>query len=209
MVKTGNAGNQAPQPRLRKKRDIRREEILDTAIDLFYEQGYHKASIRDITEKMNLTKASVYYHFQNKEEILFDIVDQASKELLYIFKSSISKDKEPLENLRSLIVNQILYMNLHRRKVKILVEDKKFLRGKRRNLVKDKERTIFYLFRSYVEKMQNEGKLRDFDVTTATFGIFGMINWLYLWYKPSKKLQIDKIADYIVDILFNGLLSKE
>ena len=114
-----------------------------------------------------------------------------------------------MENLRSLIVNQILYMNLHRRKVKILVEDKKFLRGKRRNLVKDKERTIFYLFRSYVEKMQNEGKLRDFDVTTATFGIFGMINWLYLWYKPSKKLQIDKIADYIVDILFNGLLSKE
>jgi TetR/AcrR family transcriptional regulator, cholesterol catabolism regulator len=191
----------------RKKPEVRREEIIETAIDLFDELGYHKASVRDITERMGLTKAAIYYHFKNKEEILFNIVDQATKELLYIFKSSISDDKEPIDNLRDLIVNQILYMKVHRKKVKILVEDKRFLSGELNALAKNKEKTIFYLFRSYVEKMQETGSLRAFDLTTATFGIFGMINWLYHWYRPNKKLSIEKLAEQIVNILFHGLLS--
>jgi AcrR family transcriptional regulator len=194
---------------IRKKRDVRREEIIETAVDIFYEHGYHKASIRDITEKMGLTKAAIYYHFNNKEEILFNIVDQATKELLYIFKSSISEHKEPIENLRDLIVNQIMYMNSHRKKVKILVEDKRFLSGELNRLVKNKERTIFYLFRSYVERMQRTGSLRAFDLTTATFGIFGMINWLYHWYRPNRKLSIEELAEHIVNILFHGLLSSK
>lgn len=196
-------------PKMRKKPEVRREEIIETAIELFYEHGYHKASIRDITERMGLTKAAIYYHFNSKEEILFDIIDQATKELLYIFKSSISEDKEPIDNLRDLIVNQILYMKSNRKKVKILVEDKRFLSGELNAIVKNKERTIFYLFRSYVEKMQETGSIRAFDLTTAAFGIFGMINWLYHWYRPNKKLTIEELAMHIVNILFHGLLSSK
>lgn len=193
----------------KKKRNFRREKIIDAAIDIIFECGFHKASIRDISDRLGITKAAIYYYFKRKEDILFNIIDEATKELLFIFKSSISENKDPIENLSNLITNQILYMKSHRKKVKILIEDKCFLSGELRKLAMDKERTIFYLYRSYVEEMQKNGKLREFDLTTATFGIFGMINWLYHWYKPNKGLSLEELAKHIVNILFYGLLSDE
>ena len=47
-----------------------RERILDGAQDLFTRQGYDKTSLRDIAERLEITKAALYYYFQRKEDIL-------------------------------------------------------------------------------------------------------------------------------------------
>src|SRR5205814_5345442 len=47
-----------------------RERILDVALDLFIEQGYDKASLRQIAEPLGFTQAAIYYHFAAKEDIL-------------------------------------------------------------------------------------------------------------------------------------------
>jgi AcrR family transcriptional regulator len=51
-----------------------RERILQTALDLFIEQGYDKASLREIAERVGVTKAALYYHFASKEEIFRTLV---------------------------------------------------------------------------------------------------------------------------------------
>ena len=51
-----------------------RDRILDTALDLFIEQGYEKTSLREIAERVGVTKAALYYHFSSKEEILRTLV---------------------------------------------------------------------------------------------------------------------------------------
>lgn len=50
-----------------------RQRILDVALDLFEHQGYAGTSLRDIADRLGLTKAAVYYHFPSKE----DLLDQA------------------------------------------------------------------------------------------------------------------------------------
>jgi AcrR family transcriptional regulator len=57
------------EPRERRPRDTR-ERILDAATDLFIELGYDKASLREIAERVGVTKAALYYHFESKEAIL-------------------------------------------------------------------------------------------------------------------------------------------
>ena len=47
-----------------------RERILDAALDLFIEQGFDGTSLRQIAEKLGVTKAALYYHFESKEDIL-------------------------------------------------------------------------------------------------------------------------------------------
>jgi AcrR family transcriptional regulator len=47
-----------------------RQRILDVALDLFVEQGYEKTSLREIAERVGVTKAALYYHFQSKEDII-------------------------------------------------------------------------------------------------------------------------------------------
>jgi AcrR family transcriptional regulator len=51
-----------------------RQRILDTALDLFIERGYDKTSLREIAERVGVTKAALYYHFSSKEDLLRTLV---------------------------------------------------------------------------------------------------------------------------------------
>jgi AcrR family transcriptional regulator len=52
-----------------------RDRILQAALDLFIERGYEKTSLREIAEQVGVTKAALYYHFSNKEEILEKLIE--------------------------------------------------------------------------------------------------------------------------------------
>jgi AcrR family transcriptional regulator len=47
-----------------------RERILNVALDLFTEKGFDGASLREIAERLGVTKAAIYYHFASKNDIL-------------------------------------------------------------------------------------------------------------------------------------------
>ena len=52
-----------------------REKIQQVALELFAEQGYDKTSLREIAERLNVTKAALYYHFRTKEDIVASLFD--------------------------------------------------------------------------------------------------------------------------------------
>lgn len=51
-----------------------RARILDVALELFAAQGYEKTSLREIADRLGVTKAALYYHFKTKDEIVRGIV---------------------------------------------------------------------------------------------------------------------------------------
>jgi len=61
-----------------------RTRILDAAVSLFGEYGYAGTSVRDIAERLGLTKAALYYHFPSKETILDALLDPFVTELTRI-----------------------------------------------------------------------------------------------------------------------------
>lgn len=50
-----------------------RERILDVAQELFTQHGYDKTSLRDIADRLEITKAALYYYFERKEDILLEL----------------------------------------------------------------------------------------------------------------------------------------
>jgi|SRR5882762_11687181 len=52
-----------------------RGRIQAIAFELFSKQGYEKTSLREIAERLNVTKAALYYHFRTKEDIVHSMVD--------------------------------------------------------------------------------------------------------------------------------------
>ncbi|WP_173083757.1 TetR/AcrR family transcriptional regulator [Phytohabitans rumicis] len=52
-----------------------RSRIQAVALELFTEHGYEKTSLREIAERLGVTKAALYYHFKSKDEIVHSIVD--------------------------------------------------------------------------------------------------------------------------------------
>ncbi|MEU2659172.1 helix-turn-helix domain-containing protein [Streptomyces sp. NPDC007325] len=56
-----------------------RQRIQDVALELFAEQGYEKTSLREIAERLDVTKAALYYHFKTKEDILVGIFEDLTR----------------------------------------------------------------------------------------------------------------------------------
>ncbi|MEU1849842.1 TetR/AcrR family transcriptional regulator [Streptomyces sp. NPDC019990] len=62
-----------------RRRGDTRQRIQDVALGLFAEQGYEKTSLREIAERLDVTKAALYYHFKTKEEILVSIFEDLTQ----------------------------------------------------------------------------------------------------------------------------------
>ncbi|WP_330290250.1 TetR/AcrR family transcriptional regulator [Streptomyces sp. NBC_00576] len=62
-----------------RRRGDTRQRIQDVALELFAEQGYEKTSLREIAERLDVTKAALYYHFKTKEEIVVSLFEDLTK----------------------------------------------------------------------------------------------------------------------------------
>jgi len=62
-----------------RRRGDTRQRIQDVALELFAEQGYEKTSLREIAERLDVTKAALYYHFKTKEEIIVSLFEDLTK----------------------------------------------------------------------------------------------------------------------------------
>lgn len=58
-----------------------RERIQHVAMELFSEQGYDRTSLREIAERLNVTKAALYYHFKTKEDIAASYFDDFAADI--------------------------------------------------------------------------------------------------------------------------------
>ncbi|MFF4789954.1 TetR/AcrR family transcriptional regulator [Streptomyces sp. NPDC001276] len=65
--------------RQQQRRGNTRQRIQDVALELFAEQGYEKTSLREIAERLDVTKAALYYHFKTKEEILVSLFESLTR----------------------------------------------------------------------------------------------------------------------------------
>ncbi|MFJ6794654.1 TetR/AcrR family transcriptional regulator [Streptomyces sp. NPDC091268] len=61
------------------RRGNTRQRIQDVALELFAEQGYEKTSLREIAERLEVTKAALYYHFKTKEDIIISIFEDVTR----------------------------------------------------------------------------------------------------------------------------------
>jgi AcrR family transcriptional regulator len=68
-------------PKRRLTAEERRTGILDSALAVFSENGYHASSIDDIAREAGVSKALIYEHFASKQELYADLIARNSREL--------------------------------------------------------------------------------------------------------------------------------
>ncbi len=84
--------------------EIRRAEIMDAAMILFMEKGYANTTTQDIVDKVNISRGLLYYHFKNKEDILYCLVERYSEKLLRDIHVIVNDDdKTAIEKIRAFI----------------------------------------------------------------------------------------------------------
>jgi len=82
------------------KYEIKKEQIIDAAEELFAYYGYHKTTLDDIARKIGIKKNSIYYYFESKEVLLNSIISNIYKIKVEQFEKRAAKSKTTLNKLK-------------------------------------------------------------------------------------------------------------
>jgi len=179
--------------------------IVEKSVDLFYEHGFVKASVRDIVRAVGVSNSTVYIYFKNKDEILYEIIDHIGSILLKELGEAIERHNDPVRCLEEMIFRQVCLMKEKRKEIKIYLEEQYQLPPRLRQKALKQHRQIYEVYYNKVCELKEKGLLRELDSTVATFGIFAMMNWAYRWFRNGGRLSIEDVARQIVSLFFSGI----
>jgi len=74
------------------KGDLRKQAIVDTAEELFFEKGYAGATIQDFLDRLNCSKGSFYHHFESKLQVLSELCRQKAQKSFAAFREQVYDD---------------------------------------------------------------------------------------------------------------------
>jgi len=185
--------------------DEKLERILRVAADIFARKGYHQASIRDIARATEVSLSGLYYYFDSKEELLFLIQDHAFGTLLRRLDRVLSTEEDPRRRLHLLIENHLRFFIGNMAEMKVLSHEADSLSGEFRRIVDTKKRRLTLAARSILEELNPDPAV---DLRTATFALFGMMNWIYNWYREDRDMLPEELAEHMTQLFLGGFLQE-
>ena len=192
----------------KRKVHLEKDEISEVAAKLFAEKGYVGTSMRDISNALNVSVASVYYYYNNKEDLLYSIIASIGEELLVVLRKAQGESDSATEQLERMIFYHIWLIKEKGDRVKVYVEEQ-------HNLSKKYSKTIFKQHREiydcYVDQLRalKEAKVVSCEpISIAAFTIVGTLNWCYRWFRRDGELSVEAVAEKIKDLLFYGIIDR-
>jgi len=193
------------------KESERRKEIIDRAAPILMREGYNGISMNELARRLHLTKPGLYYHFKDKQELLYASMGYSMDFIERMSLQATMGARDTEARLREIIYQHALRVAVSERKgalTTLIVDDVIFLRSEDRRLITQRKRAYFELVRAGVTQLKKEGRLRrSLDATVATFTILGMVMWLTKWYEPSGRLSAEKVARQIADMALAALVT--
>jgi AcrR family transcriptional regulator len=183
-----------------------RQEILRTAARLFQQQGYDGTSMNDVAAALKLSKGGLYHHFKSKDEILFDLMNQA----MDITEGRVIKVArgipDPEERLRAVIRLHIgVVLSQSDWEITVMLHENHPLAPPLRKRINGRKKDYIHFVENLVAEVQRKRKSQAIvNSRAAAFALLGMINWIYQWYKPEGALQEQELAQQYTEIFFAG-----
>ena len=187
--------------------DRRLAKILGHATSVFYEKGYEGASMRDLSRVTGLSLAGLYYYFESKEELLYLIQRHYFTVVVERLQKRLEGVTDAEARVRSFILNHFEYFLAENYKAtKVLSKEDDVLGGNLGDEITALKRRYYRSCAELVEALKREKGLQ-FNTRVAVLSLFGMMNWIYTWYRPQVDPEASALARQVGDIFLDGIKS--
>jgi TetR/AcrR family transcriptional regulator, fatty acid metabolism regulator protein len=190
-------------------RGDKRERIIEAAITVFADRGFHQARVTDIAHRAGVADGTIYLYFRNKEDLLLTIFEEKMDLIITSLKEAIASVDDPRERIRIFALNHYALVRRSRALAEVLQVElrlsNKFLKEYR------PEKLWRYLgvLGDIIREGQERGVLRaDVDPFLVMWAFFGAIDELGMqWILARKKarFKLDVAADQVADIFIKGI----
>ncbi|TCN32634.1 TetR/AcrR family transcriptional regulator [Sinorhizobium americanum] len=179
--------------------------ILTSAAAVFAEMGMEKASMAQIAAHSNVSKALLYHYYPSKDALIFDIVRTHLAELDAAIEAADRPDLAPGERLR-LLVRQVLenYRDADDQH-KVQLNGTSALSPEQMAEIRAIERRIVKRFSSVLNDINPILNKDRPLLMPVTMSLFGMMNWVYMWFRPDGPISRDEYAEIATTLILEGV----
>ena len=179
--------------------------ILTSAAAVFAEMGMEKASMAQIAAHSNVSKALLYHYYPSKDALIFDIVRTHLAELDAAIEAADRPDLAPGERLR-LLVRQVLenYRDADDQH-KVQLNGTSALSPEQMAEIRAIERRIVKRFSSVLNDINPILNKDRPLLMPVTMSLFGMMNWVYMWFSPDGPISRDEYAEIATTLILEGV----
>ena len=113
----------------------RRESLINAAVAVFIEKGFHNATVRDIGRAANMTQGTIYNYVSSKDDILYMVCDRIVAEYNEQARRALDTSHDPVGRVRSAVraISQVMYR--HRREILLIYQDSHLLDKRSRRVI--------------------------------------------------------------------------
>jgi len=181
------------------------ERLLDAAAALFAQKGYAAASTREIAGILGIRKASLYYHIENKEDLLYAICKSSLEQIRSDVAAALEEVSDPLERIRTLVRAHIRSLVRDQIAHSVAVGEMHALSGARLKEVIALRDAYEDLVRSVLQDARKAAVLRDdISVKYLCLILLGLLNRVEMWYRRDGALSPDQLARVFEAIFLSG-----
>jgi TetR/AcrR family transcriptional regulator, cholesterol catabolism regulator len=188
----------------------KRSELIHAAATVFAEKGFEAATLNDIAERVGSDRATLYYYFGSKQELLQEAVRGGVEANVVELERILKLDKAPDAKLR-LVVERLLssyetdypYMYVY------IQEDMRKVASQHSAWAKEMTRLtrrVESISLQLIKEAVADGSFRtDIPPDLAANALFGMINWTHRWFKPGRRQKAEDLGASFWAIFSDGM----
>jgi len=178
--------------------------ILQHAARLFASRGFPGTSMNELASAAGISKALLYHYYEDKYQLLVAIAEGHIDRLTALVDEVDAQPRTPDARLRRLIERFVqAYADAHAHH-QVLVQDIKYLDDADEKRIRDKERHVVASFAAAIAAVHPELAVAKFE-KPLTMLLFGMINWMFTWFREGGALGYDDMSRLVTDFVIGGL----
>jgi AcrR family transcriptional regulator len=180
------------------------ESVLAVAVEVFNERGYDGTSMRELSERLGIAKSAIYHHVTGKEELLRLALDRALTGLSAVADRARVLPAPAIERLEYLVRGSVEVLEAESPYVTLLLRVRGNTTVERAAL--DRRRAFDRFVADLVAAAQRDGDIDpDRDALITARLLFGLVNSIVEWYRPTRRAGARPLADAVCAMAFDGL----
>lgn len=182
------------------------DRILETANNLFVNKGYHGMSMREISDALGVSKAALYYHFKDKEELFLAILKIYLDEMSQTLDRLMIEPVSSVEKIRLFVEYVLTQPAEQRATIRLASQEINQLSSETRKTFGSIYRTRFLdKLQAILQEGMHRGELRTMPGDVAVWALLGIM-YPYFYPNHSTDLPIStETIQEVVSIILNGI----
>lgn len=181
--------------------DFKRRRIREEACRLFYQEGYENATLEAVAKRLQITKPSIYQHYANKGELLFDICKTGISLSLEAVEQAVVLRATSLQRLVALIESVLRIIFDYQEFIVVYTREEKHLDRAQARAIRELRSAFDHKLGTLLAEGDSADELSVEDPVLTATTIGGIMTWVSLWYSPSGKRTQIEIMTHIKEMI--------